>query len=738
MSFSSLISKYPAAGGYLKEAMALLSEAPAALSDTNCEVVATAAVPDGTIFLLPLLDTALALLPPCTQLLTYGQLILLLKGKHRKTETEYDLVCNIVGGAQLAEAQLTERQTGITFRKVGNVWSCTDKRGAQLKLQRIMATCMALFATGEKHPAEHPDAGLHLYSALRPLTVMKTGFGEESKFQAALMLRFDSLDHSKMSVMDFQEPDKGEPATLFERDRYSTAMRCKLRNALEFVETLFQAFSHPDFGGTLQPLTNSLNKDTSLWNRFQDPFLLFRVSLMLQRFSEEVRSQKTCTVDNAISLATGKGCAALLRALATSTVGHAVALTDGWTEGTHEHGLYWAIKQRATPAPSAGGELKRGREGDTPIPDTKPINAAGSSAAAKAATAAAALLKGPKSILHCVHHVMGKLGVKDESGKTAGCGKSSVECKYRHTDVLSSLTKEQALQCTQVKLSDPALASNFLKAVKAKTDWKSPAPEGEDGHKGPGSAGRGPTPSNKPTSAPPTEPCLSDRSTEGKDVARRRPPASQGDRTAVQLHTPPQGRVVRRVGLPADEGDQPAGTEPPAGWTRPATGQPWSNPLTQPCPMDADAADAAGDSSSGWEEGVLYPVRDLCVIDTLRARMNVLFPASRSAISHGSALALIERAYKANHFDSNLDIAIAAVGLFAFDEAALQRDSRAFDECGGDLVELARRRIDARRPERFNVGRVEACISRDDPERARLLQFLQYGVDPRPLLPPEF
>jgi hypothetical protein len=209
---------------------------------------------------------------------------------------------------------------------------------------------------------------------------------------------------------------------------------------------------------------------------------------MLQRFSEEVRSQKTCTVDSAISLATGKGCAALLRALATSTVGHAVALTDGWTEGTHGtffahgHGLYWAIKQRATPAPSAGGDLKRGREGDTPTPDTKPTHAAGSAAAAKAAaTAAAALLRGPKSILHCVHHVMGKLGVKDESGKTAGCGKTSGECRYRHTDVLSSLTKEQALQCTQVKLSDSALAGNFLKAVEAKTDWKAPAPEGEDG-----------------------------------------------------------------------------------------------------------------------------------------------------------------------------------------------------------------------------------------------------------------
>jgi hypothetical protein len=121
MSFSSPISKYSAAVGYLEEAMALLSEAPAALSDTNCEVVATAAVPDGTIFLLPLLDTALALLPPCTQLLTYGQLILLLKGKHRKTETEYDLVCDIVGGAQLAEAQLAEGQTGITFRKVVSV-----------------------------------------------------------------------------------------------------------------------------------------------------------------------------------------------------------------------------------------------------------------------------------------------------------------------------------------------------------------------------------------------------------------------------------------------------------------------------------------------------------------------------------------------------------------------------------------------------------------------------------------
>ncbi|KAJ1411903.1 hypothetical protein B484DRAFT_455519 [Ochromonadaceae sp. CCMP2298] len=101
-------------------------------------------------------------------------------------------------------------------------------------------------------------------------------------------------------------------------------------------------------------------------------------------------------------------------------------------------------------------------------------------------------------------------------------------------------------------------------------------------------------------------------------------------------------------------------------------------------------------------------------------------------------MALVQRAYERYSFESSLERAVVAVGEFAFDKAALLRDERDFEACGGDLVEMARRCIEARKERRCNLARVRACISVDNPERALLLQFAAEGVDVRPLLPPEF
>ncbi|KAJ1379545.1 hypothetical protein B484DRAFT_412337, partial [Ochromonadaceae sp. CCMP2298] len=137
------------------------------------------------------------------------------------------------------------------------------------------------------------------------------------------------------------------------------------------------------------------------------------------------------------------------------------------------------------------------------------------------------------------------------------------------------------------------------------------------------------------------------------------------------------------------------------------------------------------DSDDAEDEG-LIPWQQLRSLDALLAYMARLFPQSIRPASHTSALRLMRDAYARSHHDSNLDTAIS------FGTAALARDLRELEECGGDLVAMIRARILARRPARMNVGRVEAHISADNPERTKLLQFALHGVDARGLLPPDF
>jgi hypothetical protein len=436
MSFSAIISKYPAADGYLRDAMALLSTTPTTHSNTKCEVVKTTELSDNAVFVLPLVDATLPALPSMDELLgDSNQLFLFLKGKHKRTVSAHDLVCDIVGGEGHAEDTLAAGQTGITFSGVEHVlvpsewmlrdalaagfykvaaapgalagnaasvdnptlargldlddnrWTCSDKRGAQLKLEKIMAVtrlwskkrseryitellqihhellagaCTDMLATGgvEAAPGD-ANEGLHLYPALRPLGVMLEGFAEDSKFQNALLLRFDALDHSKISIQDFQEPLETSSMAQFERDRSSTPARSMLRNCLEFVETFFVTFSGPCFEGALRPLIKSLGRDTALWNKFQDPFLLFRMTLMMQQWGTAIRTQKDSPINpTTIKLCNPEGAAALLLAMAKANVVDAKELLHGYTDGTHGtffahgHGLYWAIKAHTACLPA--------------------------------------------------------------------------------------------------------------------------------------------------------------------------------------------------------------------------------------------------------------------------------------------------------------------------------------------------------------------------------------------------
>jgi hypothetical protein len=241
-------------------------------------------------------------------------------------------------------------------------WGCFDKRGAQSRINKVQAltrlfpadkmeafvddllldsekleqVCMGFRSTpGEPKMDGHPYAGLHLYPSLHPLAVMRGGFGDASKFQRAVLLHFNSLDLTKIALLDFADP-KVANEMKFERGRSTIPVRAFLRSALEYVSVFLQCFSHQDFLHALVPITSSLHLDAHLWSHFEDPYLLFRFSLMLQTFSEEVRLQKMSTIVPVLgSLMTGAGCAAMLLELAKKTVRDAQAGTDNWTRDGH-------------------------------------------------------------------------------------------------------------------------------------------------------------------------------------------------------------------------------------------------------------------------------------------------------------------------------------------------------------------------------------------------------------------
>ncbi|KAJ1391081.1 hypothetical protein B484DRAFT_408842, partial [Ochromonadaceae sp. CCMP2298] len=436
MSLASIVGKYPLAAGFMQAASTLISAAPATFSDTNISAEETAAIADGVMFLVPLFDVSTRVLPSCAEITNCDQLWLRLQGKTEITVTTFDLVCDIVGGGKLAGDRLAAGQMGVTLKGIakvlvprpwvlaqakaaklfklvpalgatagkgtvsdnpamargwdldGNPWGCLDKRGAQVRLNPLMAltrlfsaakmekfcddilfdheklrgACMTLRSTGGKFADEsHPDAGLHLYAALHRLAVMKDGFGPGSKMQHALLLHFSSLDHTKVSLVDFLEVDAANEA-IFDRDRCTPTSRGLIRGALEYVETFFEAFSGPGFKHAFLPLTESLKTDSGLWNGYDDQYVLFRISNMLQTFSENVRTHKLCTLDAKRSLATSADCGAYLNALAIKTLTDAEACTGGWTKDSKtfyalDYGVYHEIKQR--PKTVEGKALKR-------------------------------------------------------------------------------------------------------------------------------------------------------------------------------------------------------------------------------------------------------------------------------------------------------------------------------------------------------------------------------------------
>mmetsp|Transcript_11528 Transcript_11528/g.25608 ORF Transcript_11528/g.25608 Transcript_11528/m.25608 type:complete len:219 (+) Transcript_11528:609-1265(+) len=131
-------------------------------------------------------------------------------------------------------------------------------------------------------PAGHVDSGHEHFMSIRNLCVMDEGFGDDSRFQKALLLKFDSLRYQDLSILDFLSPANFKEAIF--RSTTTDDAQGFMRTALENYQLFGVTFSHPDFSTALEPIIASLRKDYRVWSRIQDDYLMYRVSLMFELF----------------------------------------------------------------------------------------------------------------------------------------------------------------------------------------------------------------------------------------------------------------------------------------------------------------------------------------------------------------------------------------------------------------------------------------------------------------------
>ncbi|KAJ1390229.1 hypothetical protein B484DRAFT_409078, partial [Ochromonadaceae sp. CCMP2298] len=428
-----------------------------------------------------------------------------------------------VGGAKDAGALLAEGQTGVALAAIDNVFvpqawlmeiaktsgmftipkpgasaaepsdldgrthDCRDKKAAQSRMDvvqpltrlfssermlyyvgellfnhvRFEKTCSSLKARSKTQPDDHRDAGMHRHVQLQSLSVMQTGWGEDSRFQHGLKLDFSSLNHKAVSICDFLDP-KDASTKAFEKDRSTPGMRERLRLALDNFQLFLAANSHKDFLSSLTVVTDSLRDNFYMWQQFHNPYLLFRVSLMLENFGDDVRTQKRSEMDPELDLRDGPGCAKLLNLYGVQFVKDAEGLLHGCTSNGHsdfyalDQGQFHEIQHREAASTSAApAALKRDPAAADLTPDAN----------------AEAAKKARQAKLVCSWHVASKLAVKDGSGALVTCPQGAA-CAYKHVQQLSLMTLKTAQTCTRVKTQDSVLQDNFKEAVAAYTSFK--------------------------------------------------------------------------------------------------------------------------------------------------------------------------------------------------------------------------------------------------------------------------
>jgi hypothetical protein len=159
------------------------------------------------------------------------------------------------------------------------------------KHELMYSNCTNIVNTHMHLPITHVDFGLSQYASTKDMGVMADGFGPDSRFQAALLFKFNATNHKEISILDFLEPSV--PGTLkFEKSAITRNVRVQLKQAMENLQMFLCAFSDKAFSVALEPIISMItSNDVTFWSDFEDAFLLYRVSTLSCCLSADYRAR---------------------------------------------------------------------------------------------------------------------------------------------------------------------------------------------------------------------------------------------------------------------------------------------------------------------------------------------------------------------------------------------------------------------------------------------------------------
>ncbi|KAJ1408565.1 hypothetical protein B484DRAFT_469015, partial [Ochromonadaceae sp. CCMP2298] len=356
----------------------------------------------------------------------------------------------------LAKSQIFERMHKI--QPLTRMWSRAKvlAYAPDILLQGkwLQRSCDKFRTSTAAPPADHIDSGHQHFMRIAHLPVLADGFGPDSRLERALGLQLESLDYEQLYIGDF---GIGLGAGSFKADN-TKEPRDSLATCLDNFQQFWRVFSCPEFGSSLQPLINSLRDDFNVWSRMQNNYLLYRVSLMLHSWAEDVARQVKSVKFPDREFKDGPGCAGLLGDYGRDFVSNgskAASGADNWSQDGHFYfnqqpdGLAHLMKFRSSKRKAAPGLAEEGdKDGDKEKGGDK-----GKGDKEKERVKAAEEKNKLRQQRGCAYCVLKQLDVRNSAGEPFECRGSEF---LTHIPDVKTISKAYALQCVKggVKSAD--------------------------------------------------------------------------------------------------------------------------------------------------------------------------------------------------------------------------------------------------------------------------------------------
>jgi hypothetical protein len=130
--------------------------------------------------------------------------------------------------------------------------------------------------------------------------------------------------------------------------------------------------------------------------------------------------------------------------------------------------------------------------------------------------------------------------------------------------------------------------------------------------------------------------------------------------------------------------------------------------------------------------GLALSVSQMQVLDALQGTMVTYFPQ----YGHTGARAVVVEAFEQADLVFGEEVAREWASDYSIPQEVVNDHVSRFTQAGGSIVQMATRMREERRTSRLNVERVRASLSGDNPERERIIEFADQGVEL--LLPASF